>query len=548
MKRILPVFIIALLGTVIPATAQVVQYGVASSPNVVGSGARALGVGGAFIAIADDATAASWNPAALIILERPEAAIMGSYNSRKINEQTDFFDFNYLAVSYPFTALGRNMIVSLNYQRLFDFNSRFSRISTDLAGSQFIPSTPVFQFHDPAGWDLYTISTSTQRTDFLRVTDDVTGDIGAIAPAFAIQITPKLSFGFTLNFWMDGLVNQGYLRRHNEFQRGAHQTDVLLWFDTNNDKIVDYNEWQDLNSNGLPDPGEGEVITSPGNANPYSSNASQVIKYDLFGFNANLGALWKATPKITVGAVYKAPFTSNMRLTFTNDMTETRVDAGSGEVITFQEHSESTTNYDLHFPAVYGLGVAYRLNDNFTAALDVSYTDWPGFWTRERANTGANSPPGPLGTGGADLLVYGPRRSAINGLNLNGYCDARNGPRDCGPGDPNWHSSVEVYGAFTARLGMEYLFILPKTIIPARLGFAYDPQPALHHPDDFYAVSAGTGAVFMKRFIFDIAYQYRWSNSATLATVSDYTGENLFWMGRGPVTENTVLLSSIVHF
>jgi len=32
------------------------------------------GRGGAFIAIADDGTAASWNPAALIILERPEAA------------------------------------------------------------------------------------------------------------------------------------------------------------------------------------------------------------------------------------------------------------------------------------------------------------------------------------------------------------------------------------------------------------------------------------------------------------------------------------------
>ncbi len=31
----------------------------ASSPNPVGSGARAMGMGGAFIAVADDATAAS---------------------------------------------------------------------------------------------------------------------------------------------------------------------------------------------------------------------------------------------------------------------------------------------------------------------------------------------------------------------------------------------------------------------------------------------------------------------------------------------------------
>ena len=42
-----------------------------TTPLPVGSGARAIGQGGAFIAVADDATAASWNPGALIQLERP---------------------------------------------------------------------------------------------------------------------------------------------------------------------------------------------------------------------------------------------------------------------------------------------------------------------------------------------------------------------------------------------------------------------------------------------------------------------------------------------
>ncbi len=49
-----------------------------SSPNPVGSGARALGMAGAFIAIADDATAASWNPGGLAELERPEVAVVGA--------------------------------------------------------------------------------------------------------------------------------------------------------------------------------------------------------------------------------------------------------------------------------------------------------------------------------------------------------------------------------------------------------------------------------------------------------------------------------------
>ena len=54
---------------------------IASSPNPVGSGARAVGMGGAFIAVADDATAASWNPAGLVQLERPELSIVGDYVS-----------------------------------------------------------------------------------------------------------------------------------------------------------------------------------------------------------------------------------------------------------------------------------------------------------------------------------------------------------------------------------------------------------------------------------------------------------------------------------
>ena len=59
------------------------QVGISSSPNPVGSGARAMGMGGAFIAIADDATAASWNPAGLIQLEKPELSIVGAYFNRK---------------------------------------------------------------------------------------------------------------------------------------------------------------------------------------------------------------------------------------------------------------------------------------------------------------------------------------------------------------------------------------------------------------------------------------------------------------------------------
>ena len=90
------------------------QVGVSSSPNPVGSGARAMGMGGAFIAIADDATAASWNPAGLIQLEKPELSIVGAYFDRQedfssvahpeINNKgkADDANINYFSATYPF--------------------------------------------------------------------------------------------------------------------------------------------------------------------------------------------------------------------------------------------------------------------------------------------------------------------------------------------------------------------------------------------------------------------------------------------------------------
>ena len=49
--------------------------------NLTGAGARAEGFGGAFIGLADDATAVVWNPAGLAQLERAEASIVTRYIS-----------------------------------------------------------------------------------------------------------------------------------------------------------------------------------------------------------------------------------------------------------------------------------------------------------------------------------------------------------------------------------------------------------------------------------------------------------------------------------
>ncbi len=66
------------------ATGGVQRLEIPSTFNPVGSGARALGMGNAFIAVADDATAASWNPGGLIQLGCPEVSVVGAFFQIKI--------------------------------------------------------------------------------------------------------------------------------------------------------------------------------------------------------------------------------------------------------------------------------------------------------------------------------------------------------------------------------------------------------------------------------------------------------------------------------
>ena len=150
----------------------------------MGSGARAQGKAVAFIGVADDATAASHNPGGLVQLERPEVSIVGSYFLRfeqqdvtqpeiMVEDQMlDDFALNYLSVAYPFQLLRRNVVVSLNFQRLLDLQG-----ATDVA-SRF-----------------------TTLEGIQRVRSQQDGSLFTVSPAIAVQITPAFSVGVAFNIW-----------------------------------------------------------------------------------------------------------------------------------------------------------------------------------------------------------------------------------------------------------------------------------------------------------------------------------------------------------
>jgi len=308
---------------------------ITSSPNPVGSGARAQGMGGAFIAVADDATAASWNPGGLMQLETPEISIVGSF----INRGKEFdssshpeieathgitrFDINYLSCAYPFRAFNKNMIVSLNYQRLYEFydNIKFHYNYTGTLSD----GSPYFV---------------KSYTKFYQE-----GALKAFAPAFAIQVTPRFSVGITFNVWTDNL---GY---HNRWE-SIRVTDYVAHVKVPGRQIKTF---------------FGKEVFKEENSN-------------FEGFNINVGFLWQITQKITISGVFKTPFTADFhRQTYAYQ-------------IAYPLHKKpprikpfvSSEHVELHFPMSYGVGIAYRFSDAFTVAFDIYRTRWSRFWMREQ--------------------------------------------------------------------------------------------------------------------------------------------------------------------
>lgn len=164
---------------------------------VVGAGARAAGMGGAFTALADDASAASFNPAGLALLLRPEASVVIDARRRidryapfedvedGMLERYDFSrssfdttDLNFASFTYPLLVAQRNLTFQLSYHRQIDFAFQSER-----------------RFDERMGEDVEPIDTIVQQID-------QDGDVSTISIAAAYQLTQRMSLGLTISRWV----------------------------------------------------------------------------------------------------------------------------------------------------------------------------------------------------------------------------------------------------------------------------------------------------------------------------------------------------------
>ncbi len=283
-------------------------------------------MGGAFIAVADDATAASWNPAGLVWLDRPEISVVGAnahltesnrfgvFPDANDTESMSATNLNYLSAAYPFSLMGRNMVVSVNYQHLFNFDRQWDFSFSQSPNSQ--SSGQVFN----------------QNVDF-----KTEGGLSAIGLAYCLQVSKKVSLGMTFNIWDDDLSQNSWEKTIRSSGAGTDGTDRFV----EDTRLYD--------------------------------------KYDFSGYNFNFGLFVKNVfdSRLSFGAVIKTPFKADLdhshsfdRLTLYPDLSTSFDESES------RASNESAT---LDMPLSFGVGVAFRFNDKFTLSFDLFRTEWDDY-------------------------------------------------------------------------------------------------------------------------------------------------------------------------
>jgi len=265
----------------------------------VGSGARAYGMGGAFLARADDATAASWNPAGLSYLRRPELSLVGarnSFSSEEVRPATGFVETetgvgriaDFVAATYPVSIGSISGAAQVSYQRVINF-------TTDRVA---------------------------ENADIIR-TGEATGGFDVVALGTGLRIFNSLRLGGTLNRWLNGYTQtfireprvgrtRGRVDQVSDYELSGWNANVgVIWepFESLNLGVVGKTPFTaDVRLRR-----ERTDLHTSGSAFTRNSAASDDVRLDLPGA-VGVGASWRPLGQLTLSADYTRTFWSRARI------------------------------------------------------------------------------------------------------------------------------------------------------------------------------------------------------------------------------------------
>lgn len=278
------------------------------------SGARSAAMGGVSLAVTDDATALSGNPAALARLKRIELSgglikrsddLSGSAFGSGFETSLSSTDFSALRFAYPIPTFRGSFVMGLSAGVVHGFDDDFLAVYDD-----------TIEWWEPVPGEYQTDSWR-QKEDSISE-----GGITAWTLGAAFDASPSVSLGLALSYWT------GDYTRNFSWQA----TDVEDASDAYDSYRLD--------------------VTSTS---------------DVSGFRAKLGAIFYPAESVAVGMVVETPIT----LTFDGSELVTSTYDGVAE-----EPSVTYFSDEMSLPFTFGAGMAYTPTDLIMLAGDVYYTDW----------------------------------------------------------------------------------------------------------------------------------------------------------------------------
>ena len=280
--------------------------------NPLVTGARAAGMGFVSMAVADDGSAITSNPAALTRLNRAELSggfrrgsfgIEGSMAGSGFKDDLSGTDYASFRFAYPFPTFRGSLVLGLGAERIYNFrDSRVATYRDTIEGSGDVWSVGEDYFSD--------------------------GGITALSAACALDISPTISLGATFSYLMG---------------------DYSRYFVYSDEFVGDRYERQDI---------VGRYI---------KLDAEEQHDADISGVRGTIGGLFYVSKELSVGVAIDTPVT----LTF--DGTEWLYEVEDSIVVTDTSllYSDKIT-----LPFAFRGGLAYAPLDFIVVGVDVTYSDW----------------------------------------------------------------------------------------------------------------------------------------------------------------------------
>lgn len=282
--------------------------------NTFGLGARAMGMGGAFVSIADDFTTLYWNPAGLAQIRKFE--LFSSFSHNEMDTETQFSQArestdagrsktrpNSIGLVYPLYTTRGGMAIAVGYNRPQNFDSRIVVKGLDPSND------PVF-----GGFDV-------------DESNSYKGGIGIWSLGTGVYVSENIILGGALDYW--------YGKSLNELDSNAADVNGI-------DMEIARMEFLDT------------------------------VDREYAGLGARVGALAHLSEQVTLGLT--AVFPMNLEIyEFWSQGTIVSFDDGEQE----SDFTEGDIEYNIERPFEFNTGIAVKLLEKrLTLAADVQFSDW----------------------------------------------------------------------------------------------------------------------------------------------------------------------------